>query len=98
MPHGAAKVLEYTAKETEKMARQTTFVGAWKRLAEAAGGVGALAKRLGRNRSTLERWASGDTEPIVEVKASVGVLAADLGVPLPPFGAKARAACRKAGQ
>lgn len=73
------------------MARQTTLVGAWKRLAEAAGGVGKLAERLQKNRTTIERWASGEVSPVVEVQARVGELAVELGVSMPPFGADAQA-------
>ena len=77
------------------MARETTMVGAWRELAEAAGGVGKLAERLGRNRTTIERWASGEVEPLVEVQANVGALAAELGVKLPPFGTDAKKAAEK---
>ena len=78
------------------MARGTVMVGIWKEMAEAAGGVGKLAEKLGRNRTTIERWASGEVEPIVEVKASVGMAAQELGVGLPPFGLDARNAVAKA--
>ena len=70
------------------MGRTTNMRGAWKALADALGGVGKLADALGRNRSTIERWASGERVPPVEVQAAVGELAARHGVAMPAFGGR----------
>ena len=41
------------------MSRPTTLPGAWAQLAQAAGGVGELARLLGVSRRTIERWGAG---------------------------------------
>ena len=41
------------------MSRPTTLPGPWAQLAQAAGGVGELARLLGVSRRTIERWGGG---------------------------------------
>ena len=41
------------------MSRPTTLPGPWAQLAQAAGGVGELARLLGVSRRTVERWGTG---------------------------------------
>jgi DNA-binding transcriptional regulator YdaS (Cro superfamily) len=41
------------------VSRPTTLPGPWAQLAQAAGGVGALARLLGVSRRTIERWGAG---------------------------------------
>lgn len=79
-------------KPPGKVGKPTVFVGAWKALADAAGGVLKLAERLGRSRETLRHWADGTSEPVPEVQAAVGEVAVELGVDMPPFGAEAKRA------
>lgn len=74
------------------MGRPTTMVGAWRKLADAVGGVAALAKLLDRRRQTILRWSTGELDPRNDVKAAVGTLAAQHGVAMPPFGEDAKRA------
>jgi transcriptional regulator with XRE-family HTH domain len=47
------------------MSGRTTLTGHWLALAEALGGVAALAKALGVTRRTVGRWAAGERTPSV---------------------------------
>jgi hypothetical protein len=68
--------------------RGTLFTGDWFRLAEAYGGVQALADAVGVSYSTLHRWAvRGDPVP-APCRLALASLAAAKGLPpIPPAGA-----------
>lgn len=65
--------------------RGTAFKGEWLKLAEAYGGVQALADAVGVSYSTLHRWAvRGDPVPAPSRRV-LAMLAAEKGLPpLPP--------------
>ena len=48
-----------TARTRAADSRPTTLPGPWAQLAQAAGGVGELARLLGVSRRTIERWGAG---------------------------------------
>jgi len=52
----------------------STLTGPWAALAEACGGVGGLAARLGVHRDTVRRWGRGD-RPGRLVRLAVNALA-----------------------
>ncbi len=63
--------------------RGTTFAGNWLRLAEAVGGVNALAAALGTSYPTLYRWAvKGDVVPPM-ARQMLGIIAAQKNLPNP---------------
>ncbi len=68
--------------------RATLFTGDWFKLAEAYGGVQALAEAVGVSYSTLHRWAvRGDPVPAPSRRV-LAMLAKEKGLPpLPPAGA-----------
>ena len=47
-------------KPTTRKTKPTVLAGDWATLAEAVGGVGALAEALSVNRTTIRRWAIGE--------------------------------------
>lgn len=65
--------------------RGTAFTGEWLKLAEAYGGVSALAEAVGVSYSTLHRWAvKGDPVPAPSRRV-LALLAEAKGLPpLPP--------------
>lgn len=65
--------------------RPTLLTGRWLKLANAYGGVIALAKECGVSRSTIARWASGEQTPHKLVQESVDGLAHQRGL-AGPFG------------
>ena len=73
------------------MARPTTLPKDWAKLAEAMGGVTALATRCGVSYQTIERWAKGDFMPGQLTQDAVGALAASVNVDAPRFHKKPKA-------
>ncbi len=63
--------------------RGTVFTGDWLRLAEAVGGVNALATALGTTYPTLYRWAvKGDPVPPM-ARQMLGIIAGQKNLPNP---------------
>ena len=65
------------------MSYHTTLPGPWKTMADAAGGVGALAELLGATRSLLQQWGRGDIRPSGPARVLIRRVAADLQVDSP---------------
>ncbi len=63
--------------------RGTAFKGDWLRLAEAVGGVQALATVLGTSYPTLYRWAVKGEEVPQMAKQMLGIIAAQKNLPNP---------------
>jgi hypothetical protein len=63
--------------------RGTIFEGAWRDLAEAYGGVTALANELGCSYQTLLRWATRDAYINPTAQKMIAILAAQKGLPSP---------------
>jgi hypothetical protein len=70
------------------VSRPTTLPGPWAKLAQAAGGVGELARLLGVSRRTIERWGAG-VLPGVIVQEHVVTFAKRRGVAI-TWGGSAR--------
>lgn len=62
---------------------RTAWPPAWSALADAAGGIAALAAQLGTTRRVLERWVSGDVAILGPARVAVRFVARDLGVDSP---------------
>jgi len=64
------------------MSRPREWPPAWSRLADAAGGVDALASRLETTRRVVERWAKG-REPQGPARVAIRYVAREVGVRSP---------------
>jgi len=73
-----------------KIGRPTTFAGDWRRLADHAGGVTALAKKFGVSPSTIRRWAHGETEMIPVFRPILDALKKELDAGSKPRKTKKR--------
>lgn len=67
----------------EGSGRQLAWPPTWAALAEAAGGVDALATKLGTTRDVVARWSAGRAEPSGTARVAVRYVAAELGVHSP---------------
>lgn len=63
--------------------KPSVLTGAWGDLAQAAGGVVALADILGVSRRTILRWGLGKQQMNGAAEMGVRVVAVSLGVPSP---------------
>ena len=66
------------------MSRPTVLAGPWRALAEACGGVAALARELGVASSTIHRWGTGRVVIGRPSRLMVAALARKKHVPCPP--------------
>ena len=65
------------------MSRAREWPPAWSRLADACGGIDALATRLETTRRVISRWAAGDVAVLGPARVAIRYVAREVGVRSP---------------
>lgn len=65
------------------MSRPRQWPPTWSRLADAAGGIDALATKLETSRRVISRWAAGDVAVLGPARVAIRYVARELDVRSP---------------